>query len=273
MDVFVRRGIQLPRGVAGSRLSASPRRARGQVPRFLQKTPSTKLKRIVKPELLDELPPDDPRALRSRKDLRRVNRLMRHARIITEHQATLTPKPAGGRIVELGAGDGTFLLSVAQRLAPRWPAMKAVLVDQQSLVGAETRAGFNALGWELETVKADVFDWLRSESSGGNQVIVANLFLHHFSGQRLSGLLHHAAAKAKLFVACEPRRTLLPLTVSRLLGLIGCNSVTRHDAVISVRAGFNGSELSALWPESGTWQLSERPTGVFSHIFVAARQS
>ena len=229
------------------------------------------MKRLVEPEWLDELPPDDPRAVRSRKDLRRVNRLMRHAEIIAQHLATSELKPADGQIVELGAGDGTLLLRVAQRLAARWPAMKVVLVDQQSLVDAETRDGFHTLGWEMDSVKAAVFDWLRSDARNGNEVIIANLFLHHFPDQRLSELLHHAAGKTKLFVACEPRRSPLPLTASHLLFLLGCNSVTRHDAVISVRAGFKGNELSTLWPNDGRWQLSERATGLFSHVFTAAR--
>ncbi len=38
--------------------------------------------RTVVPELLDELPPDDPRAMHSRGDLRRVNRLMGNADIM-----------------------------------------------------------------------------------------------------------------------------------------------------------------------------------------------
>src|SRR5665213_1028567 len=36
------------------------------------------MKRIVEPELLDALPPDDPSAIRSRQDLRRVNAWMRN---------------------------------------------------------------------------------------------------------------------------------------------------------------------------------------------------
>jgi len=228
------------------------------------------LKRIIKPELLDQLPPDDPRAVNSRKELRRLNRLMRHADIIAQHLAASEPKPTDGCIVELGGGDGTLLLRVAQRLAAHWPAMKVVLVDRQSLVDTETRDGFRVLGWAMENVRADAFDWLRSESSDGNRVIVTNLFLHHFSEPRLRKLLQYAGQKTRLFVACEPRRTMLPLTVSHFLGLIGCSAVTRHDAVISVRAGFTGNELSALWPNEGQWQLSERAAGLFSHIFVAS---
>jgi hypothetical protein len=47
--------------------------------------------------------------------------------------------------------------------------------------------------------------------------------------------------------------------------------VTRHDAVVSVRAGFADRELSALWPSGMTWTLRERARGLFSHCFVASR--
>ena len=40
------------------------------------------MKRIIEPELLDTLPPDDPRAVRSRRDLRRVNAWMRNHAIM-----------------------------------------------------------------------------------------------------------------------------------------------------------------------------------------------
>ena len=73
--------------------------------------------------------------------------------------------------------------------------------------------------------------------------------------------------------ACEPRRSRFALRASRLLGLIGCNDVTRHDAAASVRAGFAGRELSALWPDEAGWQIDERPAAPFSHLFVARRDA
>ena len=33
--------------------------------------------------------------------------------------------------------------------------------------------------------------------------------------------------------------------------------MTRHDAVVSVRAGFRDGELSALWPHEPGWKLDE----------------
>ena len=62
------------------------------------------------------------------------------------------------------------------------------------------------------------------------------------------------------------------LAAARMCGLIGCNSVTRHDAVVSVRAGFADRELSELWPTEGNWALTEQVLGWFSHFFLARRK-
>ena len=89
---------------------------------------------------------------------------------------------------------------------------------------------------------------------------------------QLTRLLAHVARTAPLFVACEPRRAPLALAGSRMLWAIGCNDVSRHDAVVSVHAGFTGTELSALWPERAGWRLHEQAAGLFSHCFVARRE-
>jgi hypothetical protein len=101
--------------------------------------------------------------------------------------------------------------------------------------------------------------------------VLANLFLHHFDA-RLPELLAGIARLAPLFIATEPRRDAFTLAGSRLVGLIGANAVTRHDAPVSVRAGFAGQELTALWPEHG-WQTEERRAGLFTHLFVARRDA
>jgi len=101
--------------------------------------------------------------------------------------------------------------------------------------------------------------------------VVANLFLHHFSTESLSALFGVVAQKAELCCACEPRRNWWSLAASRMLGLIGANAVTRHDAAVSVQAGFQGGELSALWPADSRWRLREHRAGFFSHLFLAQR--
>ena len=147
--------------------------------------------------------------------------------------------------------------------------MRATLVDQQALLTSATRDALAALSWSVEMVKADVFEWLSRRASGTSDVTVANLFLHHFEGERLATLLCEASKQTRMFVACEPHRSRQALAAASLMGLIGCNSVTVHDARISVRAGFRDRELSAIWPGEPGWDLEEQKAGRFTHRFVA----
>jgi hypothetical protein len=227
------------------------------------------MKRIVQTELLDTLSPADPRAIRSRRDLHFVNSWMRNHSIMADALKNNCSGQAQKKITELGAGDGNFLLLVAQKLSFRWPNVNVTLLDLQKNISAETLAAFSKFGWRAGAVVADVFDWPQSSE----EVVVANLFLHHFENERLAKLFRIISERAKLFVAIEPRRAPLPLFFSRLLWAIGCNDVTRHDAVVSVRAGFSGEELSALWPHKQNWQLTERRAGLFSHLFIAQKIS
>ena len=102
-------------------------------------------------------------------------------------------------------------------------------------------------------------------------MIVANLFLHHLDAARLEQLMALAARRTRVLIACEPRRSGRALLGSHLLGIVGCNDVSRHDAVVSVRAGFKNQELSGLWPAGDAWTLQEHARGLFSHCFVATR--
>jgi hypothetical protein len=230
------------------------------------------MKRLVEPELLDDLPHDDPMAIGSRGDIARLNRIMDNGRILKDLLQRGAGKRAPRRVVELGAGDGSLMLELARQLSGEWKGVELALVDQKSAVSAETRAGFMSLGWELETAVADVFDWLEKSEARAN-VMVANLFLHHFEEKELARLLALAAARTDVLAVCEPRRGILPLAFSRTVGLLGCNAVTQHDAVASVRAGFAGSELSALWPAKREWRLREGRSGLFTHAFLAERNS
>jgi Methyltransferase domain len=227
------------------------------------------MKRTVETEWLDELPPDDPAALGSRRDIKRLNWVMGNAGILSRmlHPESQQPR----RIVEIGAGDGLFMLRLAQHLSPSWKNMEVVLVDDKPSVVAEARNGLHALGWTVEVVTADVFDWLKRPKNGFADVMIANLFLHQFSDAQLTKMLALARAQTKLFAACEPRRALGTLAMSYMVGFIGCNVVSRHDAPVSVRAGFTGKEISALWPAQSDWRLEEHSAQFFNQTFLAKR--
>jgi SAM-dependent methyltransferase len=244
------------------------------------------LTRVVEAETLDHLEPDDPHAERARRDLLRVNRVMGTTRILAGAMRSAMDgrMPAGRplRVLEIGCGDGDLLLAATAGLSA-WPKVDLTLLDRQPLVDFETRRAFAARGWLARTVTADVFQWASAPSHWPRfDLVVANLFLHHFEAQPLAALLKAVAARCDALVACEPRRVRLALAASHLVGAIGANAVTRKDAVLSVRAGFVEREISALWPGSGetaanghdaadAWRCREYDAGLFSHVFIATR--
>lgn len=225
--------------------------------------------RRLAPEILDGLASDDPRAIASRRDLRHINALMFQAPIMASLLRKFVPKPPG-RILEIGAGDGSFMLAVARRMAKHWPEVELVMLDRVELVTAQLRNDFGALGWTIEGVAADVFDWAETAEGKPFDVITANLFLHHFDDAGLVRLFSLLMPKARLLLATEPRRAKPALAAARFLPAIGVNDVTRNDAAQSVRAGFRDSELSDLWRAADGRPIKERRAGLFSHIFVGA---
>ena len=228
------------------------------------------MERVVQPEWLDNLRPDDPEAQQSRRDLCRVNRLMGHARVMAFQLRTLFPEKPPRRLIELGSGDGLFSLALAQRLSPRWPNVEIVLVDRANLLSNKTNNEFQQLGWSVQSRTIDVFAFL--ESAEKADCIFANLFLHHFEPVQLRSMFRRCAVLSTHLTACEPRRSAFAARAAQALGWIGCNRVTQHDAVVSVQAGFHGDELSALWPDPDGWVCIEQPRGLFSHAFTACRR-
>ncbi len=245
------------------------------------------LPRTVLPEVLDGLAADDHDAQRSRCDLQRVHRamgtratLLRALRALPlAHARSASAEPV--RVLELGAGDGSLMLGVAQSLQGEWPPVAVTLLDRLPLLTAATAAQYALAGWTATAQVEDALDWAHrataerktAQTAPRFDLVVANLFLHHFKGTDLALLLKAVAASSRHFVACEPRRAWLAWAGSHLVGALGANAVTREDAVLSVHAGFRGRELQESWPASSGFHLSETGAGLFSHCFVASRSA
>jgi len=228
--------------------------------------------RLVEPEVLDELSPQDPRARRSRRDLRRVHRAMGSVSILRRAVARMALAKPPRRILELGAGDGTLLLRLARALRPRWREVQLTLLDRHDLLEGRTRQAYARLGWSTEALPAEIDSWSRDGTGQRYDLCVATLFLHHFDERRLRSILAAVAERSDALIACEPHRGALARLGVRSLGLIGAGSVTRADAATSVAAGFRGRELTALWKACAAgWILEERRAWPFTQCFWAVR--
>src|SRR4051812_16967757 len=95
------------------------------------------LPRVLAPELLDTLPASDPDAMRSRRDLRRINAMMMNSALIARELGKACAERPPRVIAEIGSGDGHLMLQVAHRL-PQWSTLDMLLLDRQALVSADT---------------------------------------------------------------------------------------------------------------------------------------
>ena len=185
--------------------------------------------RFIEPELLDHLDPADPEAVRSRRELRWINAIMGNHRwmrsMLRNH---LRSQDA---ILEIGAGDGGFLLDCIRRGVV--PASRVSALDLAPPPGT----------WAPESswIRQSVFDHMQPAA----EVVIANLFLHHFDAAQLARIGETLRA-ARLVLINEPARRAIHLAQGALLAaMAGLGRVTRHDMMASIRAGFAGAELIA----------------------------
>jgi len=179
--------------------------------------------RKLTPELLDHLPHDDPGALRSRRDLARINFFLGNESWIIR---SLPRAPT--HITEIGAGDG-FLLSRISKLHPEAEISAYDLAPRPADLPARVT-------WH----RGDIF--AKSPPAHGG-VLIANLFLHHFADAQLATLGTWMQGFDTLLFS-EPLRTRLPLIMGKLATPF-IHPITRHDMRVSIEAGFRPGELPA----------------------------
>ena len=204
--------------------------------------------REVIPEILDSLPPDDREGQRSRRELRYIDVLMGNSRWILSR----LPDPRSGTEVhELGAGDGCLLGKIAAR------GFSSCGYDLAPRPGALTGAALWERGNFLE----------REEPFRG--VVAGSLILHHLEEKELQSLGKRLrVAERLLFV--EPLRSHLALGQGyALLPFLG--PVTRHDMIVSIRAGFRPGDLPLALGLPKEWKVEETTTARGGYRLMATR--
>jgi hypothetical protein len=201
--------------------------------------------RTVQPELLDRLPASDPDALRSRRDLRLINALMANHRWLRQQVGQ-------SRAIELGAGDGSLARTLPRATALDLAPRPGDLPD--------------GITW----CQGDLFETLPGT---GGDTLVACLILHHFEAQPLAALGRLIdQSGAQRVVATEPHRTRLAIAQGYALFPF-VNHITRHDMIVSIRAGFRRGELGAvLGLDAGSWEIVESVTLFGALRFEATRR-
>ena len=198
-------------------------------------------KRIVIEEILDSLPGDDPRAVRSRRDLRLINALMGNYRWVAKQVRKWSSVSLW---FEIGAGSGD--------LANHVPSAKVGGVD---FLARPERWPESWLWHE-----GDLFAFFsQKENPEQPEGLLANLFLHHFEEEQLRELGGYLNAHFTHLVVSEPARYGIFRTLSYVFFPF-INKVTKHDMIVSIEAGFRRGELPEALGLDENWKIRETVT-------------
>jgi hypothetical protein len=209
------------------------------------------MQRSVQPEILDGLPPCNIDAIASRKDLVKINHLMGNFRWM-RRQIRASGPAADKRLLEIGAGDGALA--------------RKILRDSGRLDYAALDRCSSPESWPPDA-EWHTADLLQFPGYGKYTHLLANLILHHFSGDQLAQLgARIRGSDLRCLIACEPCRRSFHKKQLRAGKWIGFNYVTLNDGCVSIDAGFRGNELPqmlGLAPEEWTWSISETWMGAY----------
>jgi len=202
--------------------------------------------------------PTDPRAIRSRRDLRMIDALLGNSRWILSQLRRHGTRARNG-IVEIGAGEGILCKKIDRAL----PFVR--------LTGLDFLARPNTLPVGIGWKQGDFRDSLAEIFLPDGHACVGSLILHHFSNLELSAI-GSLLNRFSLLVFCEPLRGSLPVVYSSLLSpFVG--KVTRHDMPSSILAGFRFGELPRLLGlDTKSWIIQESGSGRGSLRLLASRK-
>ena len=165
-------------------------------------------------------------------------------------------------IIDLGCGNGNMLRAIADYGRKKNMAFKLVGVDANEDTINYARE-LSVAYPEISYVKMNVFD--EAFSSMKADIVIATLFLHHFTDEEIDNLLQSLLNQISIgIVINDLHRSPLAYYLFRLISIFITNPMVRNDGAVSVLRGFKKNELkkinNKLHQSSGTisWKWAFR---------------
>ncbi|MBN9656737.1 MAG: methyltransferase domain-containing protein [Acidobacteria bacterium] len=229
------------------------------------------MKRINRPELLDESH-IDPAALRGNlQDLARLNRLFGgRALILKTLRALVANHPAGQplTIVDAGTGSADVPRAIVHWARASGLTARIIACDMHPQVARIARAKCAAYP-EIEIVRADVT--CLPFAAGSLHIALCSLLLHHLTEAQVRLALSELrrVARQAVIVSDLIRGRLPYWGVKLATSLLSRNPLTRNDGPLSVRRAFTLEEMRRLGVEAGCPDLQLRSVPGFRMLGIA----
>ena len=212
--------------------------------------------RVLKPEILDTLPPEETRG--SLADLARINKQWGGHSTLRKLIDDVIPRDETFTFLDVGSASG----DMGHRLREWRPRAHITCLDY-----IESHLG----GCTGDKVAADAFALpFRPRSF---DYVFSSLFLHHFTDDQIIDLLggFGRVARKKVLVIDLWRHPVPYYFISRTQRLFGWHPVTVYDGAISVEAAFKRRELLDLARRAGLADARARTFIPAFRIALSAR--
>jgi 2-polyprenyl-3-methyl-5-hydroxy-6-metoxy-1,4-benzoquinol methylase len=149
--------------------------------------------------------------------------------------------PHAVRVLDVGTGDARLASRLRSELQSHGRAAEFFVLDRHWT----HLASGNPAAAGLTPVVGNALDL--PFGAGTFDVVMCNLFLHHFSAERAEGLLRSLGAAAREAVLVNDlERHWIPYVFIRCAYPFARSRITRHDGPASVRQAYTRQELAAL---------------------------
>ena len=197
------------------------------------------------PEIMDDLQMEGPELRNTLKVLARINAFLGGDKVTSigiKRALKGSTEKKGLHIVDLGCGEGSHLRMLARYSRKRGLEWKFTGVDANA--DCVNFARERSVDYpEIEYLQQDVFSWEAPECD----LVIATLFMHHFSDEQIIELITHYKPKLKIgWVINDLHRSPLAYGLFWLLSLFMGNSMVRNDGLLSIKKGFKKKELYNL---------------------------
>lgn len=218
------------------------------------------MRRITCSELLDEDRGTSGEIQDSLDDLWRINRWLggvsSNLQLLEDFLARTGIHPL--RILDVGAGDSRLASHLLVELGCRSVEAEFTVLDRHL---THLRNGHRPAGAPRPVV-ADALALPFADSSFN--VVMCNLFFHHFSEERAQQLLHRMATVASEAVLINDlERHWVPYLFIRYAPWFARSPITHHDGPASVRQAYTRDELAALAASAGFTDFEVRRLAPF----------
>jgi SAM-dependent methyltransferase len=192
--------------------------------------------RVLKPEMLDTLPPEEARA--SLADLVRINRYWGGYSTLRRLVDQTIPRNESFSLLDVGAASGDMGRHL-EKLRPQARVTSLDYIESHLAACDGSRVAADAFALPFA---AKSFDY-----------VFSSLFLHHFSDDDVVRLLAECrrVAKKQVLVIDLWRHPIPYYFIGYTRPLFGWHPVSVHDGKISVEAAFRPHELAGLARRAG----------------------